>query len=479
MERRKLSCITYFLFFALIIISSCTDTRQKGREEIKVSQDGPAYPHFQERGRITAVTDYNSINYFIYRGEPMGYQFELLNILAEHLNLRLDVIVNNDLEESFDYLLNDQCDLLAINLTVTRERSRIVDFTEPHSQTRQVLVQRKPEGWKFMSTNELDLHLVRNSLELGGKTVHLQKNSAYVSRLHNLMEEIGDTIIIIEVDQVDEQLITMVAEGEVDFTVCDENVAMVNQMYYDNLDIGTPVSFAQNLAWAVRKGDHYLRDSINQWLENFRNTIEYRLLYAKYFENQRSARIVQSDFYVLASGKISPYDDLIRKYSEEIEWDWRLLASMIYQESRFLPDVQSWAGADGLMQLMPNTASRFGVQEVYDPEENIRAGVRYIAWLDEILQDRIQEREERIKFILAAYNVGLGHILDARALARKYGKDPDRWTDNVDYFVLNKSDPDYFLDPVVRHGYARGHEPYNYVGEIINRYEHYRNIVID
>jgi membrane-bound lytic murein transglycosylase F len=97
--------------------------------------------------------------------------------------------------------------------------------------------------------------------------------------------------------------------------------------------------------------------------ENFRSTIEYRLLYAKYFQNHRSARMVQSDFYVLASGRISPYDDLIRKYSEEIGWDWRLLASMIYQESRFLPDAQSWAGADGLMQLMPNTARRFGVNE--------------------------------------------------------------------------------------------------------------------
>ncbi len=409
----------------------------------------------------------------------MGYQYELLNLLAEHLGVRLEVVVNNSIDESFKCLLNNNCDLIAINLTVTRERGRIVDFTEPHSQTRQVLVQRKPENWRYMTRSELDTHIITGPLELAGKTVYVQSHSAYASRLRNLMEEIGDTIIIKEVDQVAEQLITMVAKGKIDYTVSDENVAMVNQTYFDNLDIGTAISFSQNLAWAVRKGDHHLRDSVNRWLRDFRSTVEFRLLYAKYFRNQRSARIVQSDFYVLASGRISPYDELIRKYSKEIDWDWRLLASMIYQESRFLPDANSWAGASGLMQLMPNTARRFGVGDITDPEENIRAGVRYIAWLDEILRDRIPEREERIKFILASYNVGLGHILDARALARKHGKDPDRWTDNVDYYILNKSNPDYFLDPVVRHGYARGYEPYRYVGEILNRYEHYRNIVTE
>lgn len=471
MERRKKEFVFSFLVLMIMSVISCTGVEEVHEDEL--------IPHYIDKGKIIAITDYNSTNYFIYRGEPLGYQYELLNLLADHLDVDLEVMVNNNLEESFACLLNDKCDLLAINLTITRDRGRIVDFTEPHSQTRQVLIQRKPDEWQFMSSRESDLQLIRNPLELGGKTVHVQSNSAYASRLRNLMEEIGDTINVIEVDMTDEQLITMVAEGEIDYTVSDENVAMVNQTYYDNLDIGTPVSFMQNLAWAVRKGDHHLRDSINAWLGSFRNTIEYRLLYAKYFQNQRSARIVQSDFYVLASGRISPYDELIRKYSEQIGWDWRLLASMVYQESRFIPDAQSWAGASGLMQLMPNTARRFGVDNPDNPEENIRAGVRYIEWLDDVLKDRISDPDERIKFILASYNVGLGHILDARALARKYGMDPDRWTGNVDYYILNKSDPEYFLDPVVRHGYARGYEPYSYVGEILNRYEHYRNIVTE
>lgn len=469
MERRRIDHISSFFVLLCLTLFSCAEPPEKTEE--------PEILHYQEKGRIVAVTDYNSTNYFIYRGEPMGYQYELLNLLAEHLDVGLDVIVNNDLDESFQCLLSGDCDLLAKNITVTGERARIVDFTEPHSQTRQVLIQRMPDEWQYMTDRELDLQLIRSPLELGGKKVHVQRNSAYASRLKNLMEEIGDTIIIEQVDTVAEQLITMVAEGKIEYTVTDENIAMVNHTYYDNLDIGTAVSFTQNLAWAVRKGDNHLLDSINDWLVNFKSTIDYRLLYAKYFKNQRSARIVRSDFYVLSSGMISAFDDLIKKYSEEIDWDWRLLASMIYQESRFRREAESWAGAKGLMQLMPNTARRFGVRNISDPEENIRAGVRYIGWLDDILEERITEKEERIKFILASYNVGLGHVLDARALARKYDKDPDRWTESVDYYILNKSNPDYFLDPVVRHGYARGHEPFNYVEEILNRYEHYKNII--
>ncbi len=473
MERRKGQQISSFLFLVFAFTFACTGTKENKEKQ----EEAEIIPHYIERGSITAITDYNSTNYFVYRGEPMGYQYELLNLLAEHLGLNLDVIVNNDLDESFDCLINGSCDLLAKNVTVTRERSHLVDFTVPHSQTRQVLIQRKPDNWQHMTGRELDLHLIRNPLELGGKTVHVQRNSAYAARLRNLMEEIGDTIIIVEVGNVAENLITMVAEGEISYTVSDEHIARVNNTYFDNIDIGTAISFPQNLAWAVRKGDTHLRDSIDKFLSNFKSTVEYRLLYAKYFLNQRSAWMVQSDFYVLTSGRISPYDDLIKKYSEEIGWDWRLLASMIYQESNFRHDVESWAGAGGLMQLMPGTARQFGVSDIANPEENIRAGVRYIKWLDEILSERIPVMEERIKFILASYNVGLGHVLDARALARKYDRDPDRWTDNVDYFILNKSDPEYFLDPVVRHGYARGQEPYSYVGEILNRYEHYKNII--
>jgi membrane-bound lytic murein transglycosylase F len=151
---------------------------------------------------------------------------------------------------------------------------------------------------------------------------------------------------------------------------------------------------------------------------------------------------------------------------------------MIYQESRFDPAVESWAGAFGLMQLMPTTAHRYGVDQKSAPNENIREGVRFIKWLDQRFEKNgIKPEEERIKFVLASYNVGLGHVLDAQRLAEKNGKDPKKWDRNVDEFILKKSNPKYFLDPVVEYGYCRGEETYNYVFQIIDRYEHYKNFI--
>lgn len=187
--------------------------------------------------------------------------------------------------------------------------------------------------------------------------------------------------------------------------------------------------------------------------------------------------LVDAGFHSIKGGQVSVYDDLIREESELYDMDWRLIASIIYQESRFIPDAESWAGALGLMQLMPQTAERFGVQSITSPKENIRGGMQLLKWLDERMALRVEDNDERLKFVLAAYNVGIGHVLDAMKLAEKNGKDPRVWTDNVDYYILNKSNPKYYNDPVVEFGYCRGEEPYQYVKEILERYEHYKNVM--
>lgn len=433
----------------------------------------------KKRGKLVAVMDFNSTNYFIYRGEPMGYQYELLQLLAEQLGVKLEVKVENDIDENFRMLMEGECDIIGINLTVTKERAKIIDFTYPHSQTHQVLVQRKIENWKNFSKEEIDANLLRNQLDLAGKVVYVQKGTSYAQRMKNLSDEIGDSIKLIEkADKEVEELIELVASGEIDYTVADENVALVNQIYYPNLDVKTAVSFPQNLAWGLRKGDDLLKTEIDNWLKEFKGSLEYALIYNKYFKNPRSVKIVESDYYSKTTGKVSGYDDFIKKYSKDIDWDWRLLASLIYQESRFKPNVKSWAGAYGLMQLMPTTARRFGVNRNSPPEKQIKAGVEFIKWLDKRFENRgITDEEEKTKFILASYNVGLGHILDARRLAEKEGKDPDKWENNVDEYILKKSNPKYYKDPVVKYGYCRGSETYNYVYQILDRYEHYKNII--
>lgn len=168
---------------------------------------------------------------------------------------------------------------------------------------------------------------------------------------------------------------------------------------------------------------------------------------------------------------------MIRKYSDSIKWDWRLLASLICQESRFDPNVRSWAGAYGLMQIMPVTGRNFGIDITSSPENNMKAGILYINWLHSIFDPKISDENERLYFILAAYNAGPGHILDAMKLARKNGKDPEKWYGNVALWLLKKSDPRYFNDIVVKNGYFRGTESVNFVNKVLDRFEHYKNII--
>ena len=473
----KTRILILFATFGLII--SCSGP---GKPFTKVNQEKSAkvdLPEIRERNKLIVLTNFNATDYFIYRGKPMGYQYDLIHELADALGIDFEIVVVNDLEKSFDYLESGRVDLLALNLTITKERSKFLRFTTPHTKTRQILVQRRPEDWEGLREDYIEPSVIRNQLDLAGKTIHVQRNSSFSSRLYNLSEEIGDSIHIIESDETFETLIAKVVTGEIDYTVCDENMAKVNQTFYPNIDIQTAISFPQRHAWALRMEDtNQLFDTINAWLKDFKTTLRYTYIYNKYFRNPKTGLMAESGMMLyVGEGVLSPYDSLIRQYSDSLNWDWRLLASMIYQESGFLPDAVSWVGAFGLMQLMPSTADYYSVTRHSVPERNIEAGVKYLQWLDEIFQDKVTLREERLKFVLGSYNVGLGHVLDARALARKYDKDPEIWDDNVEIFLLKKSDPKYYLDPVVRFGYCRGQETYDYVRKILARYDDYKNII--
>jgi len=470
---RLIFIITGILFS--IAIPGCNSRH----EYSKISSDIAGIDAIRENDKLVVITDFNSTDYFIYRGTPMGYQYELLKELTDYLGIKLDVMVSNDLDDSFKKLISGECNLIAIDLTVTKDRKKYIDFTIAHGQNRQVLVQRKPNNWKKINRADLEKQLIRNQLDLAGKTIYVQNGSSYYERLRNLSDEIGDTIYAVQTPEEAEQLISLVAEGTIDYTVCDENIALVNQTYYPNIDVETAISFPQYIAWAVQKGNTSLKREIDTWFTQFKKTTTYAVIYNKYFRNQRSSEMVASNYFSLTSGRISEYDELIKKYSELIGWDWRLLASVIYQESRFDPKAQSWAGAYGLMQLMPNTARRFGVYRDSPPEQHIRGGVEFIKWLDDRFREKVPDQQERIKFVLASYNIGYGHIEDAIKLAEKYGKNPQVWDNNVDGFLKMKADPKYYMDPLVKYGYCRGIETYNFVSEVLSRYTDYKNILSD
>ena len=232
-------------------------------------------------------------------------------------------------------------------------------------------------------------------------------------------------------------------------------------------------STPDSTAWAVSTANKGLADALDNW---YKPEImaevkrEERLI----FSAQSVRRTVYAPMLNAKSGVISKYDHLFMRYAPVARWDWRLLAAQCYQESCFDPKAYSWAGARGLMQIMPSTAAQIGLPEekMYDPEENIYAATRYIAMLNSKFSD-IRDPRERQMFVLASYNGGFFHVRDAMSLAKKYGRNAQRWDDVAEY-VLKLSSPQYYNDPVVKYGYMRGSETANYVERIRARWAQYR-----
>ncbi len=475
LARRNIIPVTGIVIL-LIIMVSCDFFRIGNGKDPGL----PDLPEIRERGELVAITSYSPLSYFIYRGEVMGYEYELLQLFGEHIGLPVRIKIARDFGQMMDMLDRGEGDLIAYGLTVTSGRRERLAFSEPLNMTRQVLVQRKPENWRQMMLHQIENELIRNPIELSGKTVYVRRGSAYLDRLINLSQEIGADIDIVEAEKgvTTEELIRSVAEGEIDFTVADENIAGIKSAYHQNLDVETAISMPQQTAWAMRQTSPELLDTVNEWLEKARTQTDYYVIYNKYYENRRAFRSrYSSDFFPVTGGTVSPYDELLQQYADELGWDWRLLAALIYQESQFNPSARSWAGAVGLMQLMPATAREFGADDPLDPEDNIAAGIKFLQWLQGYWKDHIEDEYERRKFVIASYNVGHGHVQDARRLAKAEGDDPDIWHGHVAEHMLNKSNPEYFNREEVRFGYASGLEPVNYVNSILDLFEHYQHLV--
>lgn len=457
----------FFLFLSLVVIS-CVNKDQQNDSETQFNE----LERIKTSGILRVAVDYNSTDYFVYRGKIMGFKYELLQELAKDLGVELEIVVSKNLQQTINGLINAQVDLIAKNITVTRRLRNQIEFTTPIRQTTQVLIQQQ----KLLEGD--DSIFVHSTLDLAGKKVVVQKESPYYRRLINLSREIGYPIEVVE-DKIYgvEKLIAQVANGEIDYTVCDENVAKLNNTYFSNIDVSLKVSFPQDVAWAVRKKSDEWKIYLDEWITNFKSTGKYKYIYHKYFLSDWSVYRMESGFHSINGGKISVYDTIVKRLSLEYNWDWRLISSIIYQESRFNPNADSWAGAYGLMQIMPATAERMGVKNYKDPAQNIEGGILMLNWLNKRFIESIPDSAQRIRFVLASYNIGLGHVLDAQRLAEKYGKDRNIWDDNVDYYLLNKSMKKYYKDSVVHYGYCRGEHAYNYVNRVVTNYNHYLNVI--
>jgi membrane-bound lytic murein transglycosylase F len=419
----------------------------------------------RKRGYIRAVVDNSSTSYYIYRGRRMGYEFEMLKTLASSLGVRLHLIVKSDIEEAF-YLLNKgKADIIAMNLAVSEDRKKFASFTSPIGSMGTVLVQKNGPT------------KIQNPLELNAKVIHIQKDAIFKSQLCALQNTLGIQLSVLEEKGDSDLLVSKVNKGEIEYTVVDKVVAMVNATYYNDLDIGLEISPKADVAWAVRKNAPQLEQEINKWIKAKDKSGYIRTLYAKYFQNSKNNFYrSNSSFSSLGGNKISQYDDLIKKGAENLGWDWRMLASLVYKESGFDTTATSYAGATGLLQLMPVTLERFGVDNPNDPVQSLMGGVNYLKYLDKFWKQKVPESNERLKFILSSYNIGHGHVLDAWNLALKYGGNSQSW-EEVSHFLTLKSDPKYYRDPVVKSGYAKGHLAVSYVEDILTLYDSYRVLI--
>lgn len=467
---------TYLLLLPSLLFFSCGNDSDDSNANAPKKESGDL-EDILKKGKITILAENSSTSYFIYRGKKMGFEYELLKEFADDLGVELEVKVVHDLDKLTDLLNNKEGDLIACNYTYTKDRLEKINFSEPYFVTPQVLIQRKPENADKMGYEELNAHMVRSPEQLAKKKVHVWKNSSYHQRLLNLQEEIGDTIFIEEQNgQIGtEEMIEMVSEGMIDYTVTEQNVAKANEKFYDNIDVQTVLSVKQKICFGLRKSCPLLKARLDKWLVGYMKKAAFRYLKRKYFEMGASSAMTAAPTRKLKKGELSPYDAIFKREAAKYSWDWTLLASMAYQESRFNPTVVGYGGAYSMMQFMPNVGPKYDVYPDSPPEVQIAGGMKlihkyYVKW------GKIADQEQRIKFSLASYNAGLGHVEDAVRLAKKHGKDPNKWDDNVEVMMLNLSKQTYYRDPVVKHGAHRGNITFKYVRGIYSRHQEWKSV---
>lgn len=458
MEKKKgilLALVVIFLVFGAIGYFNNWFSKSAEQEFI-LDKEG-----IQARGTLRVAVDNNSSSYYIYRGRRMGYEYELLLDLGKRIGVQVEFIVVADIDEAFSQLADGRVDLIAMNLQQNTDTKRVVSFTEPIGLMSTVLVGRE----KLLSWDSL-----------GKDTVVVRKGAVYTKQLEQLKDSLDLGFSILEVPDHEEILLDRVAEMEVKWTVAEKTVAQTNATYYDELQLGLDVSKEGPVTWAIRSTSTDLLQLVNTWLVDNKEVFIYRT-YAKYFLNSKNQYDRStSEYSSLGGNQISVFDELIQENAKSLGWDWRLLAALVYKESRFDTSALSYAGAQGLLQLMPVTLERFGVTNPNDPAESLGGGVRYLQYLDKFWLERVPETNERIKFILASYNIGQGHVEDAWRLTLKYRKNTQSWKD-VSYFLNLKGDPKYYRDPVVKSGYAKGHTAVNYVRDVLALFQSYKALV--
>jgi membrane-bound lytic murein transglycosylase F len=408
-----------------------------------------------DAGRITVITRNNAHCYYFYRDQPMGFEYDLAHEFSKYLGVELQVLVVDQWDEMIPALKRGEGAFIAASLTMTPRRKEMVAFSDSYMDIRQHIVTHR------------ERRDIRNVQDLNGLTVHVRKGTSYQDRLQELRASGIDVQLNLIEDIPTEELIRQVAEGKIEATIADSNVALLNRRHYPSVVIAGQISDRQMLAWAVEPDARELLAEINRFFKKVKRNGRLDEIFKKYYGDIDEFDYVDlRAFHRRIKTRLSRFSPFIKQSAREHGFDWRLIAAQIYQESHWNPWAKSPAGAGGLMQLIPATAKRHGVDNLYDPLQNIKAGVQHL----KNLYDRFEEaaEEDRMRIALAAYNTGVGHVYDARKLAEKMGLDPNRWESLAHTLPLLRLRK-YYRN--AQYGYCRGDEPVMYVKQIYIYYD--------
>ena len=400
---------------------------------------------------VYALLAFHAADYFVYKGVPIGFQYEMLNELEKGIGRTVDITVEANLNAIQKQLYENSYDVVIMGFTQSGFIFPQFERSIPHSYSYPVLV----SGNK---ADTADSHTILVSHDLSAM-LFFENDSPYIHYKVKKRNELTT-----------EELFEKMDNGEIPYLICDYNEAITLMPFYSNVKILDKAGPQFERRWFLNKKNIQLNEDINHWLLDFKKTSKYRWLLRKYFSQTSS--IINASFSNKQQGAISQYDAIIKKYAHQYGIDWRFIASIICQESKFVSGLIGKGGSSGLMQLMPATMDNYGISELDGDEANIRAGAQHLKELQKAFKE-IEDENERLYFMAAAYNAGRGHVFDAQRLCAKSEGDFTNWKEVSQYLIL-KSQQKYATDAVVKSGYFPGSHAVKYAQQVMERYSAYQ-----
>jgi len=411
----------------------------------------------RQNGKLRVLTLNGPTSYYEGVDGPTGLEYELAKGFANRLGVELEMEVAENFGAILPRLKRGDAHLAAAGITVTEERKKIVRFSEPYQEIRQQVAY-------LRGTNR-----PKSVEDLIGRDLVVVAGSSFAERLRELKAQYPKLTWTETNEKSVDELLSEVWEGLLELTISDSNILSVLRQYYPQLQVAFDIQTPEPLAWAFPiTEDDSIYNAANAYLKDLEQSGELKRLLERYYGAARKFNYVNLARYRERVSSVLPqFEKLFKKAALLTDIDWRLIAAQAYQESQWDPEAVSPTGVVGMMQLTSATAERFNVIDRSDTAESIKAGAQYLRNLKDRLPERITE-PDRTWMALAAYNVGLGHLEDARVLTQKNGGNPDIWIDVVQHLPL-LSKPKWFKQ--TQYGYARGHEPVAYVTRIRSFYD--------